>query len=126
MNPLFDKITDSELLILQALWEKGESMSLTELRRTVQERSGWESSTVKTLVQRLCNKGVLTQEKREVYYYAANLSEEAYNAAATESFIHRVYRGSARKLVAALVETNDLTQNDVAELMEMFHVEEKA
>ncbi len=124
MNPLCEKISDSELQIMQVLWEKGGSMNLTELRRAVQERSGWESSTVKTLVQRLCNKGVLAQEKREVYYYAPRVTEEEYNAAATESFIDRVYLGSARKLVAALVESKDLSQEDVAELMEMFRVGE--
>ena len=126
MNPLCDKITDSELLIMQVLWEQGESMSLTALRKAVQERSGWEQSTVKTLIRRLCNKGALSQEKREVYYYAPTLSEQEYNAAATESFISRVYRGSTRKLVAALVEKNDLTRSDVTELMEMFRVEERA
>ena len=35
MNPLCDKITDSELLIMQVLWEQGESMSLTALRKAV-------------------------------------------------------------------------------------------
>ena len=39
--------------------------------------------------------------------------------------MHRIYRGSARKLVAALVEKNDLTETDVAELLELFHVEDK-
>ena len=125
MNPLCDKITDSELLIMQVLWEQGESMSLTALRKAVQERSGWEQSTVKTLIRRLCDKGALSQEKREVYYYAPTLSEQEYNAAATESFLHRIYRGSARKLVAALVEKNDLTETDVAELLELFRVEDK-
>lgn len=126
MNPLCEKITDSELLVMQVLWEKGESMSLTELRRAVQERSGWEQSTVKTLIRRLCDKGALSQEKREVYYYSPNLSEDEYNADATESFLHRIYRGSARRLVAALVEKNDLSEQDVAELMELFHTEDKA
>ena len=126
MNPLYDKITDSELLIMQVLWEKGENLSLTELRKAVQERSGWEPSTIKTMVQRLCNKGVLSQEKRGVFFYAPNISEEEYTAAATENLIHRIYRGSARSLVAALVEKNDLTQTDVEELLELFHVEGRA
>lgn len=125
MNPLCEKISDSELQIMQVLWQKGESMNLSDLRRSVQERSGWESSTIKTLVQRLCSKGALAQEKRDVYYYAPTISEDEYNASATESFIDRVYLGSTRKLVAALVERNNLSESDVAELMAMFRVEDK-
>ena len=64
MNQLAEKISDAELSIMQVLWDAEEGLSMTELRRRVQQRTTWGSTTVKTLVQRLTAKGVLRQEKR--------------------------------------------------------------
>lgn len=123
MNQLAGKISDAELSIMQVLWDAGEGLSMTELRRRVQQRTSWGSTTVKTLVQRLTAKGVLRQEKREVFYYSPLISESEYDASVNKSFIDRVYRGSARNLVAALLRSNDLSDEDVSELRELFHVE---
>ena len=123
MNQLAEKISDAELSIMQVLWDAEEGLSMTELRRRVQQRTTWGSTTVKTLVQRLTAKGVLRQEKREVFYYIPLIPEAEYNASANKSFINRVYRGSARDLVAALLRSNDLSDEDVSELRELFHVE---
>ena len=123
MNQLAEKISDAELSIMQVLWDAEEGLSMTELRRRVQQRTTWGSTTVKTLVQRLTAKGVLRQEKREVFYYIPLITEAEYNASANKSFIKRVYRGSARDLVAALLRSNDLSDEDVSELRELFHVE---
>ena len=123
MNQLAEKISDAELSIMQVLWDAEEGLSMTELRRRVQQRTTWGSTTVKTLVQRLTAKGVLRQEKREVFYYIPLITEAEYNASANKSFINRVYRVSARDLVAALLRSNDLSDEDVSELRELFHVE---
>ena len=123
MNQLAEKISDAELSIMQVLWDAEEGLSMTELRRRVQQRTTWGSTTVKTLVQRLTAKGVLRQEKREVFYYIPLITEAEYNASANKSFINRVYRGCARDLVAALLRSNDLSDEDVSELRELFHVE---
>ena len=123
MNPLAEKISDSELAVMQVLWEAESELSLSELRRRVQERTPWESTTVKTLVQRLTAKGVLYQEKREVFYYSPLITEEEYSSYANESFINRVYKGSARNLVAALLRSRELSEEDVTELRAMFRVE---
>ena len=123
MNQLAEKISDAELSIMQVLWDAEEGLSMTELRRRVQQRTTWGSTTVKTLVQRLTAKGVLRQEKREVFYYIPLITEAEYNASANKRFINRVYRGSARDLVAALLRSNDLSDEDVSELRELFHVE---
>ncbi len=66
MNKLAEKITDSELEVMQVLWDAARPLSVTEIRRELQQRRSWESTTVKTLIQRLYAKGVLDQEKREM------------------------------------------------------------
>ena len=79
---------------------------------------------VMKLLWRLVGKGALRQEKRNVYYYSPLIGEQEYNAWATDDLIHRLYNGSARDLVAALVHSDGLTKQDLEELQNMFIVED--
>jgi len=124
MEVLAEKISDSELEIMRVLWEAGKPLPITDIRIALQERKGWEPTTTKTLVQRLCNKQVLAQEKRNVFYYRPLISQQDYNKWATEELIHKVYKGSARNLVAALVQSDRLSAGDIQELRDFFKVED--
>lgn len=117
------KISDSELEIMKTLWQAGTALSITEIRARIQARMDWEATTVKTLVQRLCSKGALLQEKRGVFYYSAAIDEQEYNQWATGHLIQKLYHGSARELVAALLNADELTAQDVDELSAWFQRE---
>ena len=125
MQGFVEKITDSELEVMHVLWEAADALPIADIRRTMNERRGWEATTTKTLVQRLCQKGAVAQEKRQVFYYRALVSEKEYNDWATGDLIRRLYRGSAKDLVAALVNSDELTAEDVEELRAMFREESK-
>ena len=125
MQEFAEKITDSELEVMHVLWEAADALPIADIRRTMNERRGWEATTTKTLVQRLCNKGAVAQEKRHVFFYRALVSEKEYNDWATGDLIRRLYRGSAKDLVAALVNSDELTAEDVEELRAMFREESK-
>lgn len=124
MENLSEKISESELEVMRVLWEAGDALPITEIRQLLQERKGWEATTIKTLVQRLVAKGVLEQEKRKVFYYRPRVSEEEYNDWAVSGLVHRLFRGSAKALVATLVKSDGLSDADIAELRELFRVEE--
>ena len=123
-NELAEKISDSELEVMKLLWQAGDALPVTEIRETLQRTRGWEATTVKTLVSRLVSKGALRQERRNVFYYSPLITERDYNAWATDSLIRRLYNGSARELVAALVRSEGLTEQDIAELRDLFKVED--
>lgn len=123
-NQLADKISDSELEVMKLLWQAEDALPVTEIREALQKSRGWEATTVKTLVARLVSKGVIRQEKRKVYYYSPLISEKEYNGWATNNLIERLYHGSARDLVAALVHADGLTQADLEELRNTFKVED--
>ena len=123
-NELAERISDSELEVMKLLWQAGDALPVTEIRETLQRTRGWEATTVKTLVSRLVSKGALRQERRNVFYYSPLITEREYNAWATDSLIRRLYNGSARDLVAALVRSEGLTQQDIEELRTMFKVED--
>ncbi|MBR0208347.1 MAG: BlaI/MecI/CopY family transcriptional regulator [Oscillospiraceae bacterium] len=119
-----DKISDSELEVMKVLWRAEDALPVNVIRETLQKDRGWEPTTVKTLIGRLVSKGAIRQEKRNVFYYSPLIGEEEYNAWATDSLIRKLYHGSARDLVAALVQSEGLSREDIEELRNMFRVEE--
>ena len=123
METLSEKISDSELEVMRVLWEAGDALPITEIRQALRERKGWEATTVKTLVQRLVGKGVLEQEKRKVFYYRPLVSESEYGDWAVNGMVRRLFRGSAKALVATLVQSDGLSDADIAELRDYFKVE---
>ena len=118
------KISDSELEVMRVLWRAGDALPVTEIRESLQKSRGWEATTVKTLISRLVAKGVLRQEKRQVYYYSPLITEAEYNDWATHDLISRLYHGSARDLVASLVRSDGLSRDDLIDLRDMFRVED--
>lgn len=111
-------IQDAELAVLQVLWEAGEPLPLAAILETLHARRGWANSTVKTLLRRLQEKGAVTLEKRGVY--AAAIAREDYRGAANHSFLQKLYQGSAKSLVASLVQEGKLTREDIDELTALF------
>lgn len=122
MGNLAERISDSELEVMHLLWEAGTPLPISEIRITMQQRKGWEPTTVKTLVNRLVAKKVLAQEKRNVFYYIPLVSQEEYNSWATNQLIDKLYRGSAKNLVAALVHSDNLSDKDIQELRDFFRM----
>ena len=115
-----EKIADSELEILRVLWDAKRPMPVSDIRKAIRLRNGWEDSTVKTLLYRLLGKGVVTQEKRDVFYYSPAVSEKEYNDYTTEKLIDRLYNGSAKNLIASFLSSKKLSDDDIAELRSMF------
>ena len=118
-NPV-EKIADSELEILRVLWDAKRPMPVVDIRKAIRLRNGWEDSTVKTLLYRLLAKGVVTQEKRDVFYYSPDITEKEYNDYTTEKLIDRLYNGSAKNLIASFLSSKKLSDDDIAELRSMF------
>lgn len=124
MDELAEKITESEVEVLEILWQAGEPLSVASIRTQLEKERGWNASTVKTLLRRLCDKGVVTIEKREVFYYRPLLDREEYRRWSACSLLHRVFRGNARDLIASLVEEDQLSEADLEELREILYGKE--
>ena len=124
MNELAGRISDAELEVMKVLWEAECDLPVTIIREKLQERKGWEPTTIKTLVSRLAGKGVIKQEKFGVFYYTPLVTEKEYNEWVTNSLVDKVYDGSVKNLIAALVNSDGLTPEDLKELRDMFKVED--
>ena len=108
-----EKITEAELEVMEVLWNAGEPVTLGQIREALAERNG---ETVKTLLRRLCAKGAAAREKGRVGCYRPLVSREELGCYRTRKLIDKLYAGSARQMVAALVEHDQLSGADIAEL----------
>ncbi|HBN83458.1 MAG TPA: CopY family transcriptional regulator [Clostridiales bacterium] len=123
MNDLAGKIQDAELEVMRVLWEKADAMSLIDIRKILSDRCGWEDSTIKTLLRRLLDKGIVRLEKRGVY--SPVVTRDEYIQWSTHTFINKIFSGSAKNLVATLVSNEQLDEKDIKELSAMFNAGEK-
>lgn len=115
------KISGAEQQIMKILWESSEPMTAYAIRKKLDDEKSWSRTTVLTMIKRLIDKGAITQEKKDIYYYSAALTEDEFKQSETESFINRVYDGSGKTLVASLIENNSLSADDISELRAYFN-----
>lgn len=119
MSFLKSQIQDAELEIMHILWRAEQPVALIDLRRELSARCGWEDSTIKTLVRRLCDKNAVQLVRRGMY--RAVVSKEEYDNWSTKYYVGKVFQGSAKNLVASLISNGQLSMEDIAELYEMFN-----
>jgi BlaI family penicillinase repressor len=116
------KIADSELEVMRILWREGRPMPFAEIRAELESKTDWKKSTIQTLVLRLRDKGIISAHNTYVTMYSPNISQEDYVRAEGQTFIDKLFDGSAKNLVAALCRDGQLNESDINELKEFFKV----
>ena len=114
-------VSDAELEILEVLWAAGEPLNTAQIRNMLEKNKSWERTTVLTLIQRLVKKGMLRQEKKEVYYYCPSVSREAYVKEETKNFVNKFFHGRNGNMAAALMADDDLSREEIQELRDFFN-----
>jgi BlaI family transcriptional regulator, penicillinase repressor len=110
------RLTKFELELMTALWELGQA-SVREIQEKLPEKKRPAYTTVQTIVYRLEEKGAVRRVKKIG-------NAHIFEAAVTRQSAHRrlinelldLFGGSARPLMAHLVETGKLSLSDVREL----------
>ena len=121
---MITKIADSELEVMRILWQGGRPLSFAEIRTALEGKTDWKKSTIQTLLGRLRDKGAVSTQEHYVTLYSPNISEEEYVTAEGQSFIDKLFDGSAMKLVTTLCQSGQLDEKDFDELKAFFRMEE--
>lgn len=113
-------VTDSEYEIMLILWNSSEPLTSAEVLERLTDKK-WKITTVATLLTRLADKGAVAFEKRgRNHYYSPIIKEAEYKISAAKSLLSRIYNGSVKNLVAAFYDNKELSDEEIAELKEMF------
>ena len=113
------QISDAEAVVMDVLWKRS-PLSADEVVMALSSRQDWQDATVKTLLNRLLNKGAIDAEKDgRRYLYAPVLQREAWVQGESESLLDRVFGGRVAPLVAHFSEQRKLSRKDIAELRKL-------
>ena len=110
------KISDAEWRVCHVLWKES-PLTANEIVSRLSGSTGWNPSTVKTLLTRLVKKDALGYRSlgRE-YHYFPKISEEECIGSHIRSFIDRVFHGAVGAMAAAFIKNHHLTNAEIAEL----------
>ena len=110
------RLTKFELEIMDALWTLG-TASVREIVEHLPEKKRPAYTTVQTIVYRLEEKGALRRLKKigNAHVFEPAVTRQAAQRRVIDEVLD-VFGGSARPLMAHLVESGRLTHEDVREL----------
>jgi BlaI family penicillinase repressor len=113
------KISDAEWRVMKILWADY-PLTAGEITEALGDSVDWKPKTIKTLIDRLVQKGALAFEKRgRVHYYSPKISEDRCLESETNSFLSRFFGGSLNPMLAYLFENEDLTPEQIDEIKQM-------
>lgn len=111
------KLPDTELKVMQAIWHIEPPASTSAVREELQKERPWNLSALQTLLGRLVRRGFLQTEKQgKSRYYTPLVTEEDYLAEDSRRYFQKWTDGSLRDLVACLYVNHSVTKEDLEEL----------
>ena len=118
-------ITESELEIMQVLWNKGDS-TLADIVFELDKTKVRNKNTVKTLIYRLVDKGSVSSKKSDSYgfIYCAEIEENEYLKKESKNFLEKLYKGNFQKLVLNFVEDKSISKEELKKLVDMLESED--
>jgi BlaI family transcriptional regulator, penicillinase repressor len=119
MNSNTPQISEAEWQVMKVLWSNP-GLSAAQVSNEVSKENNWSSGTTRTYLRRLIDKGVLRfeQDKNDsrIYYYYPIINEKDALEHESKSFLSRIVNGKAGVVLASLIKSSDLTNQDITEL----------
>ena len=110
------QISEAESVVMEVLWARS-PQSAEEVVDALAGRQEWQEATIKTLLNRLLNKGaVRAQREGRRYLYAPAIRREDWVSQESEGLLDRLFGGRVAPLVAHFSARQQLSPQDVAEL----------
>ena len=115
------RLSEAETEVMQAIWELAGPVTVAQLLVIFDERKQWKTSTLSTILSRLIDKGFLTKSmKGKVNFYEVVLTFQEYQKRETQNLLTNLYSGNVKSFVAALVDDEIVSREDIDELKRWF------
>ena len=111
------KLSDSELEIMQLLWENGE-LRASAVADLAKVKTGWEKNTTYTFLQRLIKKGAITRRDPGFFCSAACKRDELLGQEA-RGMVNKLFDGSIGMFVHAFIDGSGITAEEREELQKL-------
>jgi BlaI family penicillinase repressor len=112
-------ISDAEWRVMHEIWTS-EPITSGEITSRLSDTTDWSPGTIKTLLHRLVQKGILDfQRKGNRYLYRSNFSRAECVDQASGHLLHTVFKGRPVPMLAYLVQSARLSGSEVETLREL-------
>ncbi len=119
MKKSLTPLGESEMEILHHVWDLGEA-TVTQVQERILENRKVAYTTVMTILKNLYKKGYLQYRKEgNSFVYSAAKEPEQVQFNLISKMIDKVFRGSPSALVQTLVSSENLSEEDLAEIKKM-------
>ena len=119
------QVTEAEWKIMECLWDHA-PQTMGEITATLESATGWTRQTVITLLKRMTEKGAVSMDDSgRAKKYTPLITREEASAEETHKLLNHVFKGKASLLVNQLVDSGNLTEEDLKEILKAMHEMEK-
>ncbi len=116
-----ERLPNAELDIMRVLWSSETPLKASDLTKALSEERDWKRQTVHVLLSRLQTKGYVGVDKSAYsHLFYPLISESDYLALATSGLVKKV-SSSIHSMMASLIETGELSDEDIFALAEMLN-----
>ena len=116
MVPKPIELTEAEWKIIKAVWEH-EPCAAPTIQEKLHKRTAWTYSTVRTLMDRMVAKGLLSAEKvRNLTLFRSAVTRQQAQRGEILYALKNAFNGALTPMVQCLLETGDLSAGELAEL----------
>lgn len=116
-----ERLPNAELDIMRVLWSSEKPLKASELTNALSEERAWKRQTVHVLLSRLEKKGYVGVDKSAYsHLFYALVNENDYLALSSSTLAKKV-GSSIHSMMASLIETDELTDEDIFALSEMLN-----
>jgi predicted transcriptional regulator len=120
------QISDAEWKVLNALWS-GHPATARDVVERLPTDTDWAYSTVKTMLARLVEKGVLNADHSEnAVRYSPLISRREARKNAVRSLMNRAFDGAFAPMIQFLFQDEKLSERDRAELRRLLDAEDES
>lgn len=125
MNPTENvRISESEWEVMRVLWDAKRPLAAAEVMRELQGKADWKPKTVRTFLDRLVQKKAVCAEKQGpsglgLLHYHPLLDESTTLRAEQKSFLGRFFGGTVQSMLAAYVESGEVSGEELRQLREI-------
>ena len=115
---MIQQVSDIELELMKTIWGNGGTALYAEIAEALEKKgTPATKNTIISLLSRLIEKGFLKTNKiGRRNRYTALVSEADYRAAQTETFLDKIYEGSAKDLISTLIQKEMISPDDYENL----------
>lgn len=115
--------SESEWMVMEILWASESSMTSKEVIHELRKQNSMTPKMVRVLINRLCEKGLLSYtvdpDDKRVYHYYVMKSKEDCLKEKSKRFVDSYFSGNKTNMVAALLQSFALTDEQIKELEEI-------